>query len=42
MEPAAARVALDEVQRSLDLLLAVKRTVDERREPGRTVWQRLT
>src|SRR4028119_161801 len=29
------RVTLDEVQRSPDLLLAVKRAVDERRSPGR-------
>jgi hypothetical protein len=31
----AARITLDEVQRSPDLLLAVKRAVDERRSPGR-------
>ena len=31
----AERQTLDEVQRSPDLLLAVKRAVDERREPGR-------
>ena len=29
------RLTLDEVQRSPDLLLAVKRAVDERRKPGR-------
>ena len=33
----AARVALDEVQRSPDLLLAVKRAVDERRVPGQFI-----
>ncbi len=31
----AARLTLDEVQRSPDLLLAVKRAVDEHRVPGR-------
>lgn len=31
----AARLTLDEVQRSPDLLLAVKRAVDENRQPGR-------
>ncbi|HBL32176.1 MAG TPA: ATPase [Acidobacteria bacterium] len=31
----AERMTLDEVQRSPDLLLAVKRSVDERRAPGR-------
>src|SRR5262245_38648926 len=31
----AERLTLDEVQRSPDLLLAVKREVDERRVPGR-------
>jgi predicted AAA+ superfamily ATPase len=31
----AARITLDEVQRSPDLLLAVKRAADERRAPGR-------
>lgn len=31
------RVVLDEVQRSPDLLLAVKRAVDERRSPGRFI-----
>jgi hypothetical protein len=31
----AARLTLDEVQRSPDLLLAVKRAADERRTPGR-------
>lgn len=33
----ADRMTLDEVQRSPDLLLAIKRAVDERREPGRFV-----
>lgn len=33
----APRMTLDEVQRAPDLLLAVKRAVDERREPGRFV-----
>ena len=33
----APRMTLDEVQRAPDLLLAIKRAVDERREPGRFV-----
>lgn len=33
----SARMTLDEVQRAPDLLLAVKRAVDERREPGRFI-----
>ncbi len=33
----AVRMTLDEVQRAPDLLLAIKRAVDERREPGRFV-----
>jgi predicted AAA+ superfamily ATPase len=33
----AARITLDEVQRAPDLLLAVKRAVDEQRRPGRFV-----
>jgi predicted AAA+ superfamily ATPase len=33
----APRMTLDEVQRSPDLLLAVKRAVDERRTPGRFI-----
>jgi predicted AAA+ superfamily ATPase len=32
---AADRITLDEVQRAPELLLAVKRAIDERREPGR-------
>jgi predicted AAA+ superfamily ATPase len=33
----AARITLDEVQREPDVLLAVKRAVDRRREPGRFI-----